>query len=64
MAVISHESAIPEELSFQKGDRIEIVGYFLRCLPWFVGRHSPTGCIGFVQSCHVHPDAFKVTVSE
>ncbi|XP_066488536.1 SH3 domain and tetratricopeptide repeat-containing protein 1 isoform X2 [Tiliqua scincoides] len=64
VAVLSHDSHMPEELGFQKGDRIEIVGYFLRCMQWFVGRHVPTGRVGFVQSCHVHPDAFKDAVSE
>ncbi|XP_053113456.1 SH3 domain and tetratricopeptide repeat-containing protein 1 isoform X2 [Hemicordylus capensis] len=64
VAIISHESAMPEELVFQKGDRIEIIGYFLQCMQWFVGRHAATGQVGFVQSNHVKPDILKTTIME
>uniref|UniRef100_A0A670JCB6 SH3 domain and tetratricopeptide repeats 1 n=1 Tax=Podarcis muralis TaxID=64176 RepID=A0A670JCB6_PODMU len=40
-------NAVPEEIGFQKGDRIEIIGYFMKCMKWFVGRHAPTGQVGF-----------------
>ncbi|KYO45703.1 SH3 domain and tetratricopeptide repeat-containing protein 1 isoform B [Alligator mississippiensis] len=56
LAVISYKSAAPEEISFQKGDKIEIIGYFIECMPWFVGRHVFTGQIGFVKTTHVTPD--------
>nr|XP_042711459.1 SH3 domain and tetratricopeptide repeat-containing protein 1 isoform X8 [Chrysemys picta bellii] len=56
-AVISYASAVPEEISFQSGDKIEIIGYFIECLEWFVGRHMLTGQIGFVKTSHVKPDA-------
>ncbi|KAG6935859.1 SH3 domain and tetratricopeptide repeats 1 [Chelydra serpentina] len=52
-AVISYASAVPEEISFQSGDKIEIIGYFIECLEWFVGRHMLTGQIGFVKTSHV-----------
>ncbi|XP_067414970.1 SH3 domain and tetratricopeptide repeat-containing protein 1 isoform X2 [Emydura macquarii macquarii] len=55
-AVISYESAVPEEISFQSGDKIEIIGYFIECMEWFVGRHMFTGQIGFVKTSHVKPD--------
>ncbi|XP_061439914.1 SH3 domain and tetratricopeptide repeat-containing protein 1 isoform X2 [Rhineura floridana] len=64
VAIISHESAVPEEIRFQKGDRIEIIGYFMKCMQWFVGRHIPTGQVGFVQSSHVKLDDFKITTAE
>ncbi|XP_074848527.1 SH3 domain and tetratricopeptide repeat-containing protein 1 isoform X2 [Carettochelys insculpta] len=55
-AVISYESAVPEEISFQSGDKIEIIGYFIECLEWFVGRHTLSGQMGFVKTSHVTPD--------
>uniref|UniRef100_A0A8C4W9S5 SH3 domain and tetratricopeptide repeats 1 n=1 Tax=Gopherus evgoodei TaxID=1825980 RepID=A0A8C4W9S5_9SAUR len=55
-AMISYASAVPEEISFQSGDKIEIIGYFIECLEWFVGRHMLTGQIGFVKTSHVKPD--------
>ncbi|XP_077790675.1 SH3 domain and tetratricopeptide repeat-containing protein 1 isoform X2 [Podarcis muralis] len=64
VAIVSHESAVPEEIGFQKGDRIEIIGYFMKCMKWFVGRHAPTGQVGFVQSSHVKPDDFETTAAE
>uniref|UniRef100_A0A7M4E525 SH3 domain and tetratricopeptide repeats 1 n=1 Tax=Crocodylus porosus TaxID=8502 RepID=A0A7M4E525_CROPO len=45
LAVTSYKSAAPEEISFQKGDKIEIIGYFIECMPWFIGRHVFTGQI-------------------
>lgn len=54
--MISYASAVPEEISFQSGDKIEIIGYFIECLEWFVGRHMLTGQIGFVKTSHVKPD--------
>ncbi|KAF7248033.1 SH3 domain and tetratricopeptide repeat-containing protein 1 [Varanus komodoensis] len=64
IAIISHESTVPDEIGFQKGDKIEIIGYFVKCMEWFVGRHVPTGQVGFVQSSHVKPDDFKATLTE
>ncbi|XP_007432419.1 SH3 domain and tetratricopeptide repeat-containing protein 1 isoform X2 [Python bivittatus] len=64
VAVVSHESVVPDEISFQKGDKIEIVGYFMKCMPWFVGRHITTGQVGFVQSSSVEPDGFMNIVTE
>uniref|UniRef100_A0A8D2Q1A1 SH3 domain and tetratricopeptide repeats 1 n=1 Tax=Varanus komodoensis TaxID=61221 RepID=A0A8D2Q1A1_VARKO len=63
IAIISHESTVPDEIGFQKGDKIEIIGYFVKCMEWFVGRHVPTGQVGFVQSSHVKPDDFKPSSS-
>uniref|UniRef100_A0A8C0J545 SH3 domain and tetratricopeptide repeats 1 n=1 Tax=Chelonoidis abingdonii TaxID=106734 RepID=A0A8C0J545_CHEAB len=53
---MDYASAVPEEISFQSGDKIEIIGYFIECLEWFVGRHMLTGQIGFVKTSHVKPD--------
>uniref|UniRef100_A0A452I8K6 Uncharacterized protein n=1 Tax=Gopherus agassizii TaxID=38772 RepID=A0A452I8K6_9SAUR len=56
-AMISYASAVPEEISFQSGDKIEIIGYFIECLEWFVGRHMLTGQIGFVKTKMPHPSS-------
>ncbi|XP_029142799.1 SH3 domain and tetratricopeptide repeat-containing protein 1 [Protobothrops mucrosquamatus] len=63
-AVVSHESVVPDEISFQKGDTIEIMGYFMKCMPWFVGRQLSTGQVGFVQSSCVEPNGFVAITAE
>ncbi|KFQ35051.1 SH3 domain and tetratricopeptide repeat-containing protein 1, partial [Merops nubicus] len=56
LAVMNYESVASEEISFQKGDKIEILGYFIECMEWFLGRHAFTGQIGFVKTSHVELD--------
>ncbi|XP_009934678.2 SH3 domain and tetratricopeptide repeat-containing protein 1 isoform X1 [Opisthocomus hoazin] len=59
LAVMNYESAVLEEMSFQEGDEIEIFGYFIECMEWFLGRHAFTGQIGFVKTSHVKLDLSK-----
>nr|XP_009489820.1 PREDICTED: SH3 domain and tetratricopeptide repeat-containing protein 1 [Pelecanus crispus] len=59
LAVISYESIVLEEMSFQEGDKIEILGYFIECMEWFLGRHVFTGQVGFVKTNHVKLDLPK-----
>lgn len=56
LAVMNYDSAVPEEISFQEGDEIEILGYLIECMEWFVGRHLFTGHVGFVKTSHVKLD--------
>ncbi|CAM4588862.1 unnamed protein product [Lepidochelys olivacea] len=42
-----------DELSFSKGDSIEVVGFLIPGLLWFVGKSTSSGTIGFVQSKHI-----------
>ncbi|XP_048799470.1 SH3 domain and tetratricopeptide repeat-containing protein 1 isoform X2 [Lagopus muta] len=56
LAVMNYDSAVPEEISFQEGDKIEILGYLIECMEWFVGRHLFTGHVGFVKTSHVKLD--------
>ncbi|XP_005485782.2 SH3 domain and tetratricopeptide repeat-containing protein 1 isoform X2 [Zonotrichia albicollis] len=56
LAVMNYESIVSEELSFQEGDKIEILGYFIECMEWFLGRHVCTDQIGFVKTGHVKLD--------
>ncbi|KAM6346011.1 SH3 domain and tetratricopeptide repeat-containing protein 1 [Podargus strigoides] len=59
LAVMNYESVTLEEMSFQEGDKIEILGYFIECMEWFLGRHVFTGQIGFVKTSHVKLDLSK-----
>ncbi|XP_050818481.1 SH3 domain and tetratricopeptide repeat-containing protein 2 isoform X2 [Gopherus flavomarginatus] len=45
-----------DELSFSKGDSIDIVGFLIPGLQWFVGKSTSSGTIGFVQSKHIAAD--------
>ncbi|XP_010082551.1 PREDICTED: SH3 domain and tetratricopeptide repeat-containing protein 1 [Pterocles gutturalis] len=56
IAVMNYESVVLEEISFQEGDKIEILGYFTECMEWFLGRHVFTGQIGFVKTTYVKLD--------
>ncbi|XP_071609508.1 SH3 domain and tetratricopeptide repeat-containing protein 1 isoform X2 [Heliangelus exortis] len=59
LAVMNYESILLEEMNFQEGDEIEILGYFIECMEWFLGRHPVTGQIGFVKTSHVKLDVPK-----
>ncbi|NXI29347.1 S3TC2 protein, partial [Sterrhoptilus dennistouni] len=52
-----HRGAAWDELSFSKGDSIEIIGFLIPGLPWFVGKSLSTGSVGFVPTQHVNPKA-------
>ncbi|NXD00333.1 S3TC2 protein, partial [Certhia familiaris] len=57
IATKDHRGAAWDELSFSKGDSIEIIGFFIPGLPWFVGKSLSTGSVGFVPTRHVNPEA-------
>ncbi|XP_076828624.1 SH3 domain and tetratricopeptide repeat-containing protein 1 isoform X2 [Brachyhypopomus gauderio] len=40
----------PDELSFEAGDRIVVLGLLVTCFEWFVGRLERTGNIGLVKT--------------
>uniref|UniRef100_A0A672V0L1 SH3 domain and tetratricopeptide repeats 1 n=1 Tax=Strigops habroptila TaxID=2489341 RepID=A0A672V0L1_STRHB len=63
LAVMNYESTVLEEMSFQEGDKIEILGYYIECMEWFLGRHVFTGQIGFVKTSHVKVDLYKKELS-
>ncbi|XP_063269523.1 SH3 domain and tetratricopeptide repeat-containing protein 2 isoform X2 [Prinia subflava] len=56
IATKDHRGAAWDELSFSKGDPIEIIGFFIPGLPWFVGKSLSTGSIGFAPTRHVNPE--------
>ncbi|KFZ67975.1 SH3 domain and tetratricopeptide repeat-containing protein 2, partial [Podiceps cristatus] len=56
-ATEDHRGAAWDELSFSKGDSIEVIGFFIRGLPWFVGKSLSSGSIGFVPARYISPEA-------
>ncbi|XP_039872493.1 SH3 domain and tetratricopeptide repeat-containing protein 2 isoform X2 [Simochromis diagramma] len=55
VAVADYSPVGPDELPLSQGDVVEIQGLLLRSLGVFIGRHTSTGCRGFVQIAHVKP---------
>ncbi|XP_056205466.1 SH3 domain and tetratricopeptide repeat-containing protein 2 isoform X2 [Falco biarmicus] len=56
-ATEDHRGAAWDELSFSKGDGIEVIGFFIPGLPWFVGKSLSSGSIGFVPTRYISPEA-------
>nr|XP_037839054.1 SH3 domain and tetratricopeptide repeat-containing protein 1 isoform X2 [Chlorocebus sabaeus] len=50
LALADFQGSGPEEMTFQGGDLIEILGAQVPGLPWCVGRHAASGQVGFVRS--------------
>ncbi|KAM4748073.1 SH3 domain and tetratricopeptide repeat-containing protein 2 [Rhinophrynus dorsalis] len=48
-----------DELSYCSGDTIEVVGFYVPGLKWFVGRSPFNGATGFVKTKHVDPSSLK-----
>ncbi|KAM9311597.1 SH3 domain and tetratricopeptide repeat-containing protein 2 [Gastrophryne carolinensis] len=55
----NHKATEWDELSYCRGDAIEVVGFFVPGLKWFIGRCPSTGVTGFVQTKHVDPNCLK-----
>ncbi|NWR11169.1 S3TC2 protein, partial [Paradoxornis webbianus] len=56
VATKDHRGAAWDELSFSRGEPIEIIGFLIPGLPWFVGKSLSTGSVGFVPTRHVNPE--------
>ncbi|XP_027574594.1 SH3 domain and tetratricopeptide repeat-containing protein 2 isoform X1 [Pipra filicauda] len=56
-ATEDHRGAAWDELSFSKGDSIEVIGFFIPGLPWFVGKSLSSGSTGFVPTRYISPEA-------
>ncbi|NXR13141.1 S3TC2 protein, partial [Semnornis frantzii] len=56
-ATEDHRAAAWDELSFSKGESIEVIGFFIPGLPWFVGKSLSSGHIGFVPTRDISPEA-------
>ncbi|XP_077183191.1 SH3 domain and tetratricopeptide repeat-containing protein 2 isoform X6 [Paroedura picta] len=55
-AKVDHRGRGWDELSFCKGDIIEIQGFLFPGLQWFIGKSTTSGMTGFVQTNCVHPE--------
>ncbi|XP_053573091.1 SH3 domain and tetratricopeptide repeat-containing protein 2 isoform X3 [Bombina bombina] len=55
----NHKAAGWDEISYCRGDAIEVVGFFVPGLKWFVGRCPASGATGFIQTKHVDPNCLK-----
>ncbi|NXA03279.1 S3TC2 protein, partial [Sapayoa aenigma] len=55
-ATEDHRGAACDELSFSKGDSIEVIGFFIPGLPWCVGKSLSSGSIGFVPTRYMNPE--------
>nr|XP_031540617.1 SH3 domain and tetratricopeptide repeat-containing protein 1 [Vicugna pacos] len=53
-AVADYQGSGPEEMTFQSGDHIEILGAQVPGLPWCMGRHVASGQVGFVRTSLIH----------
>lgn len=49
-ALADYQGLGPEEMTFCSGDLIEILGARVPGLPWFLGRHTSSGQVGFVRT--------------
>ncbi|XP_028823117.1 SH3 domain and tetratricopeptide repeat-containing protein 1 isoform X2 [Denticeps clupeoides] len=55
VAVEEYDGNGPDELSFEAGDRIIIVGLLVSCFQWFLGKRERTCDVGLVQTHLVKP---------
>ncbi|XP_067899499.1 SH3 domain and tetratricopeptide repeat-containing protein 2 isoform X2 [Heterodontus francisci] len=59
VATMDYKEGEVDELQFNEGEKIQIIGFLLSNLQWFLGKSLSTGETGFVQIRHVQPDQFK-----
>uniref|UniRef100_UPI00398ED29D SH3 domain and tetratricopeptide repeat-containing protein 2 isoform X3 n=1 Tax=Pristiophorus japonicus TaxID=55135 RepID=UPI00398ED29D len=59
VATMDYKEGEVDELRFNEGEKIQIIGFLLSNLQWFLGKSLTTGETGFVQIRHVEPDKFK-----
>ncbi|XP_054073631.1 SH3 domain and tetratricopeptide repeat-containing protein 2 isoform X2 [Rissa tridactyla] len=55
-ATEDHRGAAHNELNFSKGDSIEVIGFVIPGVPWFVGKSLSSGSIGFVPTRYINPE--------
>ncbi|XP_068815525.1 SH3 domain and tetratricopeptide repeat-containing protein 2 isoform X1 [Struthio camelus] len=56
-ATEDHRGGAWDELNFSKGDSIEVIGFLIPGLSWFVGKSLSSGNIGFVPVRCINPEA-------
>lgn len=55
----SYEPEEKDELSFYQGESIEIIGFVIPGLQWFIGKSMSSGQVGFVPTRNVDPDSYS-----
>uniref|UniRef100_A0A671Z2U2 SH3 domain and tetratricopeptide repeats 2 n=1 Tax=Sparus aurata TaxID=8175 RepID=A0A671Z2U2_SPAAU len=55
VAVADYSPVGSDELQLSQGDVVEIQGLLVRGLGVFIGKHTSTGCTGFVHKAHIKP---------
>ncbi|XP_003477384.2 SH3 domain and tetratricopeptide repeat-containing protein 2 isoform X2 [Cavia porcellus] len=54
-----YEQEEKDELSFHQGESIEIIGFVIPGLQWFIGKSVSSGAVGFVPTRSIDPDSYS-----
>ncbi|XP_037657587.1 SH3 domain and tetratricopeptide repeat-containing protein 2 isoform X2 [Choloepus didactylus] len=58
-ALKDYEREEKDELSFHQGESIEIIGFVIPGLQWFLGKSMTSGEVGFVPTRNIDPDSYS-----
>ncbi|XP_006863916.1 PREDICTED: SH3 domain and tetratricopeptide repeat-containing protein 2 isoform X2 [Chrysochloris asiatica] len=58
-ALKGYEKEEEDELSFCRGENIEIIGFVIPGLQWFIGKSSRSGQVGFVPTRNIDPESYS-----
>ncbi|XP_059949589.1 SH3 domain and tetratricopeptide repeat-containing protein 2 isoform X3 [Mesoplodon densirostris] len=54
-----YEREEKDELNFLQGESIEIIGFVIPGLQWFIGKSALSGEVGFVPTRNIDPDSYS-----
>ncbi|XP_040353060.1 SH3 domain and tetratricopeptide repeat-containing protein 2 isoform X1 [Herpailurus yagouaroundi] len=54
-----YEREEKDELNFHQGESIEIIGFVIPGLPWFIGKSTRSGEVGFVPTRNIDPESYS-----
>ncbi|KAI2539610.1 SH3 domain and tetratricopeptide repeats 2, partial [Homo sapiens] len=58
-ALTGYEPGEKDELNFYQGESIEIIGFVIPGLQWFIGKSTSSGQVGFVPTRNIDPDSYS-----
>ncbi|KAK2499235.1 hypothetical protein MC885_002504 [Smutsia gigantea] len=58
-ALREYEREEKDELNFHQGESIEIIGFVIPGLQWFIGKSVHSGEVGFVPTRSIDPDSYS-----
>ncbi|XP_007941779.1 SH3 domain and tetratricopeptide repeat-containing protein 2 [Orycteropus afer afer] len=58
-AMKGYEREEEDELSFCQGENLEIIGFVIPGLQWFLGKSTSSGKVGFVPTRNIDPDSYS-----